>query len=59
MDQTIHEFAVALFAIPIAAAAAFTLTRHVFVPFSIPFSNPAEAAIQIPLRRFFANAVKS
>jgi hypothetical protein len=39
MDQTIHEFAVALFPVSIATPAAFALTRHVFVPFSIRFSN--------------------
>jgi hypothetical protein len=34
MDQTIHEFAVAILAI--AAAAAFSVTRHELVPFSDP-----------------------
>src|SRR6202011_589885 len=34
MDQTIHEFAVAILAI--AAAAAFSVTRHELVPFSHP-----------------------
>ena len=33
MDQTIHEFAVAILAI--AAPAAFPVTRHEFVPFSL------------------------
>src|ERR1700737_625266 len=35
MDQTIHEFAVAIFAI--ATPATFPVTRHLSVPFSIHF----------------------
>jgi hypothetical protein len=35
MDQTIHEFAIAIFAI--ATPATFPVTRHLSVPFSIHF----------------------